>query len=286
MIPLVAYLIYSVGQKKLRNLGMWFVPVILLPLIWPAYSASQNQFDYWTRDVLWQTQRQSAGFASIIASFAYSDPVGFIMGFSGLAYAVIRKDIFLLFWLLPFIAFLSVVGYVQYFYWVPLLPAFFIAAAAAIEKLVTLKPKLLYPAIAGITIFGLLSTFSFITTDMTSAQFNAAAFLSDSIVDDVTIAASPNYSWMLIYVFEIDHVFRDYRDLLFYPVETERLILVADRHLETNLNAGTGILEAYENSEVIARFESEVNEFDITKYPHTNLAWNFEGSLIEIRERK
>jgi hypothetical protein len=286
MIPLIGYLIYSAGPKKARNLGLWFIPVILIPLIWPAYSASQGQFDYWIRDVLWQTQRQSAGFPSIIASFALSDPVGFVLGFTGLAYAIIRKNIFLLLWFLPFIAFLSAVGYVQYFYWIPVLPAFFIAAALAIEKLAAFKPNLPYAVVIGITVFGLVSTFSFITIDVTSAQLGAAAFLASYETEDVTIAASPNYSWILIYVFQIDNVFMDYSDLLFFPVETERLVLVADRHLETNLDAGTEIRTAYENSEIIARFEGNVDEFEITRYPYTNLAWNFEGSLIEIRERK
>jgi hypothetical protein len=212
--------------------------------------------------------------------------MGFVLGFTGLAYAIIRKNIFLLLWLLPFIAFLSAVGYVQYFYWIPVLPAFFISAALAIEKLAALKPNLPYAVAIGITVFGLVSTFSFITIDVTSAQLGAAAFLAHYETEDVTIAASPNYSWILIYVFQIDNVFMDYRDLLFFPVETERLVLVADRHLETNLDAGTEIRTAYENSEVIARFEGNVDEFEITSYPYTNLAWNFEGSLIEIRESK
>jgi hypothetical protein len=286
MIPLVGYLIYSSGRDKARNIGLWLIPVILIPLIWPAYASSQGQFDFWIRDVIWQTQRQSAGFASMISSFFLSDPASFVLGFSGLIFAVIRRDVFLMLWLLPFIGFLSVIGYVQYFYWMPLLPALFVAAGLAIEKLAVRKVNLPYMLLACVATIGLVSTMTFITIDVTSAQFRAAAFVVNYAKDDITIASSPAYSWILIYVFEVDHTFLDYRDLLFYPVETERLVLVSDRHLETNLDAGHQIREAHEESRVIAKFEGEVSKYDTRIYPFTNLGWNFEGSAIEIKERK
>jgi hypothetical protein len=222
----------------------------------------------------------------MISSFFLSDPASFVLGFSGLIFAVIRRDVFLMLWLLPFIGFLSVIGYVQYFYWMPLLPALFVAAGLAIEKLAVRKVNLPYMLLACVATIGLVSTMTFITIDVTSAQFRAAAFVVNYAEDDITIASSPAYSWILIYVFEVDHTFLDYRDLLFYPVETERLVLVSDRHLETNLDAGHQIREAHEESRVIAKFEGEVSKYDTRIYPFTNLGWNFEGSAIEIKERK
>ena len=43
MIPLVAYFIYKYGingykKRRLKTLGLWFIPVILIPAIWPVYS--------------------------------------------------------------------------------------------------------------------------------------------------------------------------------------------------------------------------------------------------------
>ena len=51
MIPLVAYLIFTStttnNRKRIRTLGIWFVPVILIPLLWPAYAASVGELDKW-----------------------------------------------------------------------------------------------------------------------------------------------------------------------------------------------------------------------------------------------
>ena len=32
---------------NLKALGLWFIPVILIPAIWPAYAISVGQFDGW-----------------------------------------------------------------------------------------------------------------------------------------------------------------------------------------------------------------------------------------------
>jgi 4-amino-4-deoxy-L-arabinose transferase-like glycosyltransferase len=37
MVPLVAYLIFTNNiPKDFKTLGIWFIPVIMIPLIWPA----------------------------------------------------------------------------------------------------------------------------------------------------------------------------------------------------------------------------------------------------------
>jgi hypothetical protein len=284
MIPLVGYLVYSgSAQNKPKMLGLWFIPVILMPMIWPAYSVSLGQFDFWLRDVVWQTQRQSAGLAAIVVSFFISDPVLLILGIAGFVYAAIRREIFILLWIVPFVAFLSAVGYVQYFYWIPVLPVFCIAAARLIEKIATIKPVLPFAAIAGLGIFGLVSSTLLITTDVTSAQFETVAFVAGYVDNDTTIAASPVYSWIFTYVFEKEHSFLDYRDLLFYPVETEKLLLVSDHHFRSNFGAGRQLEDAYNNTENIAVFEGNVKNYDLGRYPYTNMVANYEGDEIEIR---
>src|ERR1043166_6478216 len=40
MIPLVGFLVYKNSNKSWKLLGLWFIPVILIPLMWPAYSIS------------------------------------------------------------------------------------------------------------------------------------------------------------------------------------------------------------------------------------------------------
>ena len=61
MIPLIGYLIYMNTNKnnKFKSLGVWFIPVILIPMLWPAFAFSIGEFDMWIEDVLKQTQRES-----------------------------------------------------------------------------------------------------------------------------------------------------------------------------------------------------------------------------------
>ncbi|MGH9878988.1 MAG: phospholipid carrier-dependent glycosyltransferase, partial [Nitrososphaerales archaeon] len=62
MIPLVSFMVYNGSKEnKLRRLGLWFIPVVLIPLLWPAQSMSTGSFEDWITGVVAQTQRQSAG---------------------------------------------------------------------------------------------------------------------------------------------------------------------------------------------------------------------------------
>lgn len=284
MLPLVGYLVYS-GNTNSRSkmLGLWFIPVFLIPMIWPAYAASLGQFDLWMRDVVWQTQRQSAGFTSILTSFFLYDPVLLLLGAAGFIYAGIKREVFVLLWIIPFLVFLSVIGYVQYFHWIPVLPVFCIAAGRLIEKITAIRPAIPFVAVAGLGIFGLVSSALLITTDVTSAQFEAAAFVAGYADNNTTIAASPVYSWIFIYVFDKEHSFWDYRDLLFYPVETEKLLLISDHHFQSNLGAGQQLEDAYSNTENVAVFKGNVGTYDLGKYPYTNMISNYEGDEIEVR---
>ena len=72
MIPLVGYLICictnaNISNNKknndhhhidVRKLGIWFIPVMLIPLIWPIYSISIDDFDLWLKDIMWNVQRE------------------------------------------------------------------------------------------------------------------------------------------------------------------------------------------------------------------------------------
>lgn len=284
MIPLVGYLVYSAsGGNRLKMLGLLFIPVILIPMIWPVYSASLGQFDLWLKDVAWQTQRQSAGFTHIAQTFFLYDPILLLLGAAGFIYAAIKREFFVLFWIIPFLAFLSVIGYVQYFHWIPVLPVFCIAAARLIDRIVALSEKLSFAAIAGLTIFGLISTTLLVTTNVSSAQFEAAAFAAAYANNETTIVSSPVYSWIFIYVFDKEHGLTDYRDLLFHPVETEKMVLISDQHFQYNINSGRQLQDAYDNTESAATFEGKVFNYDLSLYPYTSMAANYEGSRVEVR---
>ena len=74
---------------------------------------------------------------SIISIF-YTDPVISILGIGGTIFAVVlKKDIFYLLWILPFLFFLYFIDYVSPFFLILLLAPFCIGAAAMIEDLIS-----------------------------------------------------------------------------------------------------------------------------------------------------
>ena len=129
--PLAVFLIYHGGHgKNLKLLGLWLVPVVLIPSIWLAYSVSVGQFDLWLKDVLWQAHRHRTLVESITALFQI-DPVLLILGLGGVIFAAIRRDLFPVLWAGSFVIFFAAIGWVQYFHWIPVIPAFCIATGKA-----------------------------------------------------------------------------------------------------------------------------------------------------------
>jgi hypothetical protein len=254
------------------------IPAIAIPLLWPAYGVAQGLFDLWQEGVLWQTQRSAGGLFYISWVFLLYDPVMFVLGAAGLVYAGIKKDRFMLLWAIPYVAFLAGT-YVQYFHWIAVLPVFCIAAATLVER-VTETGKILPQTSIALAAFGLISTTLLITTNVTSAQFEAAAFAAGLADDNRTIVASPSYSWLYMYVFEKNSL-ADYRDLLFYEVRTDGVILIADRHFQYNIDGGDQLKNAYDTTKNVAVFYSR--EPGHRFYPFTSLYANFEGSFIEVR---
>ena len=131
MIPLVGYLVYTSNNKNLRILGLWFIPVISISLIWPAYSLSLGQFDVWSMDVIWQASRAGEGdtVSEVIIDLFKIDPILLVLGGAGIILSVVKKDLFLFLWTLPYIIFSYAVVHSSYWYFIPLLPAFCIGAS-------------------------------------------------------------------------------------------------------------------------------------------------------------
>lgn len=294
MIPLIAGIVYSNNRRNLKTLGMWFIPVILLPLAWPAQSILDGQFDLWLKDVIWQTQRHSDGLASISAVFFLIDPVLFILGAIGLAFAAVKKDFFMLIWFVPFVIFLSLIGYTQYFHWIMILPVFCIASAIMIvdlsKKISKKKLQQILPPImiAGVGIFGLASTTMLITTNVSSSQFEVISFVLQSVQkdDDITILASPTYSWIFSDVFDKENVLKDYSIILFGSIPTEKVLLVADPHFMLDIGRGKQLQDVYNATTTIKTFEGSVLNYDLFKYPYTSMRVNYESSHIEVKVNK
>jgi hypothetical protein len=299
MIPLVAFLIYHNNNRSLKALGIWFIPVIVIPLIWPAQSILVGAFDSWTNDVLWQINRENAGLPWIVFLLAITDPFIFAVGFGGLAYSVVRRDYFIVLWGIPFIAFLAAMGYTNFFYWIPILPLLCIGAAKLLfditEKSKKVTQKTLSVAIlSSIVFFGLISTTLLIVTNVTSAQIESAAYVAsylegreESNTGNLTVISSPIYSWIFKYVFDKDHIFSDYRDMIYFPIDTakSRVLLIDDPRFRLDIrNEDSQLLhELYSNTSTIATFKGEVTNFDLGIYPYTSMIENYEGGEVLIR---
>ncbi|AFS81112.1 glycosyl transferase family protein [Candidatus Nitrosopumilus koreensis AR1] len=286
-IPLVIWLVYQ-KRRKFSDMIIWIMPVLLIPMLWPANAIMLDQFDLWINDVLWQSQRSNSIF-EIIGYFLYIDPVLFAIGMTGIVYAGITRNKFVLFWFVPFMVFLSLVGFKQYFHWIPLIPILCIAASIWLldlpKKIKTLQSKRLHGiVIVSILVFGLSSTLLVITNDMSITQFEALSFVLQNQDDKNTILASPVYTWILYDVFDISNVPIDYSMILFYPIPTNVITVIADEHFMLDRNRGVEIIHAYNNTESIQSFENVATVFDNRIYPYTNLRVNQEGMLIDIRE--
>ncbi len=297
MIPLVAILVFQ-NTKNRKMLGMWFIPVILIPLIWLIQSIQTDQFHYWVNDILIQVHRQNNNFVNILENFFNFDPVLLILGLAGVSYTVLKRDSMILLWFVPSLVFLLSMGYVQYFYWIPLLPILSIAAAKFIMDITAktkedVRHKIPYVIITCIGIFGLTMT-SFLITSNVSGQYDAAAYVLQNVhnrnissdKNNTTIVSSAVYSWIFTYVYHMTDVLPDYRTLLFHPMPTNHVLLVADLHFKSNLNSGKQLQDLYNNTIMIKKFKGGVLDADLGKYPFTNMAANYEGSEIEIRQSK
>jgi Dolichyl-phosphate-mannose-protein mannosyltransferase len=253
MIPLVGFLIYTNNKqydrnKKLKHLGLWLIPVISIPLIWPAYAISVGEFDKWVDGVMWQTNRTGGeSVFGALEDFYNMDPVLFMLGIVGLMYAlIVKRDFFLLLFSVPLLTFLYFIGFVSYWHMIPLLAVFCIAAGTLIvdisskvnkEKIQKILP---FAIISGVAIFGFIGTAILITTtNLNSYYFQTAAYISKQISDindvslsdenKLTVLGPVRYFWMIPKIFDKEH-HNDYINIYGKAgVETEKVLLIADR---------------------------------------------------------
>ena len=286
MIFVVAWIVYS-DRKKISDVLLLLIPFLLIPLIWPINAITLDQFDLWQKGVLWQTQRTNS-ILDVFGFFAVIDPLMFVLGLSGIALAVLRRDKFLLLWFIPFVIFLSSVGYKQYFHWMMIIPVMCIAAGIlmdSIRKYDIIKKKSVYVGIvSGVLIFGFTSTTLLIINDISDNQFQALSYVLENYNDRVTILTSPVYSWILYDVFERENVPKDYSDILFHPIVTEKTVIMVDEHYRIDLARGPQLQNALDKTTAIQTFEGTIAGFDSKIYPYTNMQANGEATKIEIRE--
>lgn len=289
MIPLIGFLIYSNNHHKgLKVLGLWFIPVILIPSIWPAYAILQGEADKWVEGIFWQTNREGMGILSV-GNLLRVDPLLLVLGIGGTIYAGLRRDIFCLLWFIPFIIFFSVIGLVRSHNYILLLPLFCLAGGILIADTYNLlrinktsfQRILLTGSIIGvIAAFSLISAFSFIPNNINSAYFDVYSFVvkklpvfnedseNANITNKVTVIGSnwviSSFSWIPNTLYGNDHEFRTLDSKL--KIKTEKVLLVIDNRMKHILSDETEqakrfqshqtqLKNFYDTSHTIAKFK-------------------------------
>lgn len=98
-------LVYTSSNKNRKILGIWFIPVVLIPLIWPFNAILIGDFNLWLNDVVWHTERETTSDSpvgtTLLNSLKYLfqiEPVLLILGISGIIFAEIKRDFVILLW--------------------------------------------------------------------------------------------------------------------------------------------------------------------------------------------
>jgi hypothetical protein len=289
MIPLVGYLICistNTNQNNnskdnshhyidIKKLGIWFIPVILIPLIWPTYSILTDDFDLWLKDMTWNMQREYANDntavgSSLLNSLDYIfqiDPVIFLLGCIGIIFSYIKKDHFALLWTAPFLMFLFIIDFVSFFHLILLLPAICISAARLIVDLSNKVKKIKFQQILPFAIisiigaFGLGSITILITLNVSSSYFDVYASILQSLVahnnqlnknkDQETLETvnedklimlgrhwTRGYFWIPKHVFDINIDFKkiNQADDIPVPTVTDKILLIVDNRVRNSLS--------------------------------------------------
>jgi hypothetical protein len=295
VIPLMGFFLFFTMSpvRGGKAFALWLTPVVLISLIWPAYAVSTGNFDEWLNGVLWQGgQRQGEGktLADIVTIFVKLDPTLFFLGIVGIAFGAIRKDFLPLVWSAPYIFLVYVVGWATHFHWVLVFPVFCIASALLLVRLsqVILRTSnrrvvrlIPYIAVSSLCIFGFTSTIVLITSNLSLAQYQAAAFVSQEINNGKyapTVISSPIYSWIFKYFLDKDNVFAHIRDSS-QPIKTKEILLITDStfyHVLSNAGEDKKQIELiktiYNNRTYpIASFRDTVIAYDTRNYPYVNM---------------
>ena len=237
MLPLVGLLIYDNAngsrRRKLKFLGLWFMPVVLIPLIWPTYAISAGELENWLNGLSWQaTELADRPIWNSLSDISKFDPVLFALGISAIIYsALTKRDRLIILWVVPFIVFFYFVDHLRDIHWIPIIPVFCIAVAVLIVDISTkvstkrLRQIIVFSTISAIGIFGLITTATLVTLNLNSTFFKIYAFIvaylpsQDEAIgndnEDRTIMMGHNwmqiYSWIPKYIFDKDHDFKTFK---------------------------------------------------------------------------
>ena len=281
MIPLVGLIIFTnKGNMGWRRLWLWFIPILLIPSFWPAYAIYLGDFDKWVDGVAHQaTEREGRNAFGTLNIFFRIDPVLLVFGFASIGFAtIVKKDFVPFMWVMPLLSFFYLSNFSSLFHYVPLLPAFCIAAGIFVDYLsnkvntirmvkendtFTSKQKFIKhltkinvfnaflkrPSITialGFGIFGTVISFMVVTSNTAAFQFDAMSDVAQraSKNSNVTIISASQYSWIFQYVFDMENAFgvKEQR-----KVPTEHAIMMIDEDFRDYIADSDGDIKISED---------------------------------------
>ena len=316
MIPLVAYLVYT-NTKSPRDVLIWVIPVILIPLLWPSYAFMTGNFENWKEGILYQVERGERDFAGTIDFLYQADPIILVLGLLGIAVATaLKKDLIFLFWILPYVLMIySVGGIIKYFHFIEIVPALTLAAAILIvtvsnwfsklskwserDRLSQLSP---YFVVAGIGLFGLISTGMLVTAELNKSFFEISAFVSNSLSQvgsdnkNTTIMGQHwvrSFTWIPMFIHDKDLYVKDvFPDrYLREPLRAGDVLMIVDSQLKHDVldDSTVGIhlneiRKTYSYSDRIGLFvDDPAARYNTSQYPFTNMQESSGMGLLEVR---
>jgi hypothetical protein len=300
-IPLVGFFVFMNSNRSLKLLGLWFIPVVLIPSIWPIYSMSVNQFDDWLYGVDFQSRKEGKPLAGALGFFFENDPMLFVIGIAGLTFAVVKRDFLVLFWILPFLLFLYIVNWASYFHITPIIVAFCLAAAPALAYLFEIirnAAVFKYITIGSITIFGFACSWMLITTNVTSGFFSLYSFIVDYLPDysDANNGASllvgrywtEIFVWIPKYVFDKDteYIKENNDEGIVEGLDKNRnIIFLVDRNIARNIKEVEDKLDLLDlnTDPKITVDDKRSNHYNRSIYPYNNLDTNREIGRILVK---
>lgn len=118
-----------------------------------------------------------------------------------------------------------------------------------------------------------------ITINVTSAQFEAAAFVSTYLEDvnqgreNIGLVGNPIYTWIFDYVYKKDNILLFYDDPRYDPSKTDKILVISDFHFQKTIakSSHERLKMLYQNSSMIASFGESRDKIPSSSYPYRNL---------------
>jgi Dolichyl-phosphate-mannose-protein mannosyltransferase len=331
MIPLLVFIILKKNDVKTNNndsnginsninsrhirlklLAIWFVPVVLIPLIWPLYSVSIGHLNEWVDGVLWQATRADRPFDFEMKTvFLRMDPVLMAFGVAGLIYAVIKRDYFILLWAFPYLLLIYFLNWVYFFHIIPIIAAFCISGTALLfDVFKKIKNEMIskvvtFVGFGAIIIFGLVNSTLLVTQSINDADFKLISFVTnylpyqyngvDNSSEKVTLIG-PNGAFILYWiakdVFNRNFDFKWYesrRDYVEPPIKTDKFLMITDWDMRRDFNGNSTrehieyVSQLYNKSKLFDVFYNNTSIPDLNKYPYTNILDEVSGVSTSAR---